>query len=121
MQPIDRLLHRRNPAAQFGAFQSGGYRDVALQILAADFRLAGDFGNVGQCANSGGLARAAYQGRIADGVERGAGLLGEAHTNGVGTAIGNQRITRRQAIENGGRVLRNLSWSEAKPGRNNRA
>jgi hypothetical protein len=44
MQPIDCLLHRRNPAAQVGAFQSGGNRDVALQILAPDFDLRWQLG-----------------------------------------------------------------------------
>ena len=41
MHAGDRLLHRLHALAEADAFETAGHRDVPLQILAADFGLAG--------------------------------------------------------------------------------
>ena len=68
---------------------------------------------VGQRAEAWRCGRSAVEDRVLDGVERGAVLVAEAHANGVGPAVGDQRIGGGNAVENRGGVLGNLAGREA--------
>ena len=101
VQVGDGLLHLGHAVAQVHVLEARGHLHVALQVLAADFGLAGDLGQRCERADGGGLPGSADQQRVADGVQRLARPLGETHANGVGAVVEHHRRRRRLALQHG--------------------
>ena len=70
VQVGDRLLHGGDAGAQIDAFEARGHLDVALQVLAPDFGLAGQLLDRRQRAERGGPPGRADEQRVADRFER---------------------------------------------------
>src|SRR5450631_502797 len=91
--------------AEIGPFKTACDYNESLQILAANFILRWKLLDRSERTKCCCVPRAAVEHSALYGIERIAMFFAEAHPDGVGTAIGNKRIARRQSIENGGRVL----------------
>ena len=66
-------------------------------------------------AQGSGVAAAAVEDCVLDRLERSAIGVWQAHPDGVRSAARNERIVRRQAIEDGRSILRNFSRRKAEP------
>ena len=72
--------------------------------------------DVGQRAEDGGVPVSWIEDGVFDGVERGAVSSPEADADGVGAAVGDERIGGGHAVEDGGRVFGDLRGGEAEAG-----
>ena len=93
--------------------RSAGDHDKPLQIFAANFVLRRQLLDVGQRAERGRVARGAVEDGVLDGVERAAVLVAQAHADGVGAAVGDERIGGGDAVEDRGCILRDLGGRKA--------
>src|SRR5713226_4685899 len=89
MQSLYRFLYGGDAGAKVHAFEAPGDLHEALQILAADFRLAGIHAEGRQGAKGCRAPSRAGQESVTHAVERRAVLLGKADANGVSTVIQN--------------------------------
>ena len=94
--------------AEVGAFEAAGDDDEALQVFAADLVLRRKLLDGGERAERGGVAGGAVEDSVLDGVERGAMFVAEADADGVGAAVGDERIVGGEAVEDGRWRLRRL-------------
>src|SRR5712692_7947771 len=118
MEIVNGLLHGGDAGAKIHTFQSPGDLNEALQILSANFRLAGIGADGGQRAERGSMSRGASQQGIAHAIEGRAILLGEANANGVGAVVQDDGRWRRLTFQNGGCVRGYFFWRETRPGGN---
>ena len=113
MQAGDGLLDPGHCLSEVRALEAAGDNDELLQVFAADLVLRRQLLDVGQRAEGRGVAGSAVEDGVLDRVERGARLVAEAHANGVGAAVRDQRIGGRDAVENRGRIFGDFSRREA--------
>src|SRR5260370_25432985 len=101
MQSLYRFLYGGDAGAKVHAFEAPGDLNKALQILAADFRLAGIHADGRQGAKGCRAASRTGQESVTHAVERRAVLFGKADANRVGAIIENHGCSGRLALENG--------------------
>src|SRR5258708_2475391 len=112
---VNGLLHGSDAGAKIHAFQARGDLNEALQILPANFRLAGIRGYGGQRAECGSVSRGASQQGIAHAIEGGTILLGEANANGVGAIVQDDGRRGRLTFQNGHCVRGYFFRGETRP------
>src|SRR6516164_9502462 len=116
MKLVDGFLDGGNTRAEVRAFKAAGDLDEALEILAADFRLAGIGGHRGKRTERGGAPRCAGEKSVAHPAQGRAILLREAHANRVGAIVQNNGRGRGFAFENSGGIGGDFFRGEAGAG-----
>ena len=111
------LLHCFYSLSQAYAFKTPRHRDVALQILAANFGLAGFVLKFRQRTERRGFAgRTAGEHGVADLIERRARTLRKAHPDGIGTVVDHHRSSRGLALQDRAGIQFNFLRRETRSG-----
>ena len=114
MQIGNDFLHGRHTTAEIATFETGGYRHVALQVLAPDLGLSRQVGDRRQRAECRGLSGRADQQRVLYGVHRRARRLRETYADGVGAVVQHHRRRRRLALQDSAGIQLHLLRRETR-------